>query len=184
MTNFNIVKTRKDLPYWNHRWEYEKNRRVLFEALFRLKEIGLAFDLIVLGEQNNVYPPIFEKAKHILANQIIHWGYATTFEQYARLLWKADILPVTSNQDFFGVSVVEAMYCGCVPLLPNRLAYPEHLTEEQKNKCLYEEGELTTRLATMIKEFENIKSSSIVIKYDWGKLIALYNDRMQLLATQ
>ena len=169
---------------WNHRWEYDKNPEEFFEALFRLKEIGLAFDLIVLGEQNDVHPSIFEKAKHVLANQIIHWGYATTFERYARLLWKADILPVTSNQDFFGGSVVEAMYCGCVPLLPNRLAYPEHLTEEQKNECLYEEGELTTRLATMIKEFEDIKSSSIVIKYDWGKLISLYDDRMQLLATQ
>ncbi len=174
-------KNEKPIILWNHRWEYDKNPEEFFEALFRLKEMGLAFDLIVLGEQNDVYPPIFEKAKHVLANQIIHWGYATTFEQYARLLWKADILPVTSNQDFFGGSVVEAMYCGCVPLLPNRLAYPEHLTEEQKNECLYEEGELTARLATMIKKFEDIKSSSIVIKYDWKKLICAYDSKFTSL---
>lgn len=36
----------------------------------------------------------------------------------ARWLWQSDVLLVTSQQEYFGVSVVEAMHCGCYPLLP------------------------------------------------------------------
>jgi len=49
------------------------------------------------------------------------------FAEYAKWLWRADILPVTSRQEFFGASVVQALYCNCCALLPDRLAYPEHL---------------------------------------------------------
>ena len=87
---------------WNHRWEYDKNPEEFFETLFSLKEKGIEFKLIVLGEQNDVNPPVFDEAKEKLKNEILHWEYAETFEEYARWLWRADILPVTSNQDFFG----------------------------------------------------------------------------------
>ncbi len=48
----------------------------------------------------------------------------------------ADILPVTSIHEFFGISVMEAIYCGCYPILPRRLTYPE-LFDDQKNPELF-----------------------------------------------
>ncbi|MFZ9028069.1 MAG: tRNA-queuosine alpha-mannosyltransferase domain-containing protein [Crocinitomicaceae bacterium] len=156
---------------WNHRWEYDKNPEEFFDVLFKLKEEGLKFGLIVLGESYSKAPVIFKEAKAKLAESIIHWGWVESFEAYAALLWSSDILPVTSNQDFFGGSVVEAMYCNVTPLLPNRLAYPEHVDSEY----LYEKGEFITRLRKLIaakKQFDG----SYLIKYDWSKLIQVYDD--------
>jgi glycosyltransferase involved in cell wall biosynthesis len=163
---------------WNHRWEYDKNPEEFFETLFELKKKEIQFNLVVLGEQNDVNPPIFDDAKKKLKAEILHWGYVESFEEYAKWLWRADILPVTSNQDFFGGSVVEAMYCDCFPLLPNRLAYPEHLPEELDREFLYEEGELEARLETAIENVMGIRRvdyQSIVKKYDWSKLIDRYD---------
>lgn len=164
---------------WNHRWEYDKNPEEFFEVLFELKREGVAFKLVVLGEQNEMNPSIFDEAKVVLTDEILHWGFANTFEEYARWLWKSDILPVTSNQDFFGGSVVEAMYCDCFALLPNRLAYPEHLPEELAREFLYEEGELKVRLQTAIENVmitRQVDYQSIVRKYDWENLIEVYDE--------
>jgi glycosyltransferase involved in cell wall biosynthesis len=40
-------------------------------------------------------------------------------------------------QENFGISVIEAMLMGCVPLLPDRLSYPEILPEEFHEHFLY-----------------------------------------------
>ena len=169
---------------WNHRWEYDKNPEEFFETLYELKEKEVPFKLVVVGEQNVVTPPIFDEAKEKLKDEIIHWGYADSFDDYAKWLWRVDILPVTSNQDFFGGSVIEAMYCDCFPLLPNRLAYPEHLPEELDREFLYEEGELSARLETAIKSVMGIRQvdyQSIVKKYDWNELIGKYDREMETL---
>lgn len=116
---------------WNHRWEYDKNPEAFFEVLFRLRRDGLNFHLAVLGQNNRRYPPIFDRAKEELADCIVQWGPVDSMEEYASWLHKSDIIPVTSNQDFFGISAVEAMYCGVTPLLPKRLAFPEHIVGEE-----------------------------------------------------
>ena len=90
---------------WNHRWEYDKNPTLFFESLFQLKAAGIAFKVIILGENYKQSPPIFAEAKEKLANKIIHFGYAKSFADYAKWLWHADILPTTSHQDFFGGSI-------------------------------------------------------------------------------
>ncbi len=163
---------------WNHRWEYDKRPKAFFKALFSLKEKGVKFKLVVLGEQNDMIPPIFEEAKEKLRDEILHWGYVDTFEDYARWLWRSDILPVTSNQDFFGGSVVEAMYCNCFPILPNRLAYPEHIPKKNQRDCLYEEGELEVMLETAIENVMAVRQvdyQSLVRKYDWKAQIEKYD---------
>jgi glycosyltransferase involved in cell wall biosynthesis len=168
---------------WNHRWEYDKNPEAFFEALFEIKNRGVEFKLIVLGEKTNKYPTIFDEAKKELNDCIFHWGYAESSAEYARLLWLADILPVTSYQDFFGGSVVEAMACDVFPLLPNRLAYPEHLPEAYRKTFLYDNTEnFVNRLQRLIFDVKVIRKQNIhqwVMHYDWQSCIKKYDQTFQ-----
>ncbi|HEX9872961.1 MAG TPA: DUF3524 domain-containing protein, partial [Deferrimonas sp.] len=126
------------LILWNHRWEYDKGPEEFFAALYRLQEEGLDFEVAILGESYRKAPPVFAEARRRLGERIVQFGYAEDFADYARWLWRADILPVTSSHDFFGASVVQAIYCHCAPLLPRRLAYPEHLPESLQGRFLYD----------------------------------------------
>ncbi|MCB0846579.1 MAG: DUF3524 domain-containing protein [Bacteroidetes bacterium] len=163
---------------WNHRWEYDKNPDVFFKTLFRLDEEGKDFQLVVLGESFGKKPAIFTEVKKRLKAKILHWGYAKNFSEYAQWLWKADILPVTAIQDFFGISVIQGVYCGCYPLLPKRLAYPEHFPEEIHPEIFYEnEEELYFRLKELISDFPNWQKSfqHYVEHYDWSTCIQHYD---------
>ncbi len=169
---------------WNHRWEYDKNPEEFFEGLHHIKKKGISFNLVVLGEQNDVIPPIFNLARELFKEEILHWGFTEKGSDYASWLWKADILPITSIQDFFGGSVVEAMYCNCIPLLPDRLAYPEHLSEELKKLCLYEEGSFAEALENMLINWSQVKSiipQPLVEGYDWKACIELYDKKLSLI---
>ena len=181
--------TKPPLILWNHRWEYDKNPEEFFQALYLLQEEGLAFEVVVLGESYRTCPPIFTEAQQLLGKQIVHFGYADDFAEYARWLWRADILPVHSNHDFFGASVVQAIYCHCTPLLPRRLAYPEHLPLEMQDRFLYEDfDDLLGRLRELLKnpvgktEVEALHSH--VARYDWGELIERYDRCFEKMAAQ
>lgn len=116
--------SRPPLILWNHRWEYDKNPGPFLAALDHLAEEGILFEVALVGENERQQPVEFEAARDRLGARVIQYGYVTSFAEYARLLWDADITVSASNQDFFGVSVVEAIYCGGWPVLPQRLNYP------------------------------------------------------------
>jgi len=164
---------------WNHRWEYDKNPDEFFRALFTLQDRGMEFKLILLGKNYGKKPPIFEEAKERFKDDILHYGYAESKEEYVHWLYHADILPVTSYHDFFGVSVVQAMACDVVPLLPKRLAYPEHLPEAYHTAYFYEdEKHLLKRLQRLIFNARVIRkqnSHQYAMKYDWGSIVETYD---------
>lgn len=170
---------------WNHRWEYDKNPDLFFDSLFKLKSNGHIFNLIVLGESYKKSPLIFKKAEKELAENILHFGYADSFEKYASLLWQSDIIPVTSRQDFFGGSVVEGIYCNCFPILPKRLAFPEHLPKEIHGYHFYEhENDLYTALEACVVNWsptKNFAGEEFVKKYDWNNLINKYDHTFCLI---
>jgi len=132
------VKSHRPIILWNHRWEYDKNPDQFFRVLIQLSALKLDFDLVVLGQSFGRVPAIFKQAQHLLSSHILHFGYVENRDEYYQWLWKSDIVISTSNQDYFGISVVEAIHAGCLPLLPNRLAFPEHIPEQLKYKYLYE----------------------------------------------
>jgi glycosyltransferase involved in cell wall biosynthesis len=162
---------RPPLLLWNHRWEYDKNPEEFFHALFALQEQGIAFELVVLGESYKKQPAVFAEARKKLHKQIVHWGYAENFADYAAWLWRADLLPVTSHHDFFGASVVQAIYCHCQPLLPRRLSYPEHLPGPLHEPLFYDS--FAALVAQLTHQCLNVaalrtdKLAALVAGYDW-----------------
>ena len=51
-------------------------------------------------------------------------------EEYYELLSKSKVVVSFALQENFGFSVLEATYLGCIPIVPNRLVYPELYSEE------------------------------------------------------
>ncbi len=165
---------------WNHRWEYDKNPDLFFEILFQLSQEQVAFKLIVLGEKTTQIPNIFHEAKSRLQKEIIHFDYTQSFQEYVSLIKSATVLPVTSIQDFFGISVVEAMYSGVYPLVPSNLAYAEHIPTKYHCDYFYKDQEdLKERLRDIInkKPIQKIDSeiSKQLMKYDWKNLVKIYD---------
>ncbi len=155
---------------WNHRWEYDKNPEAFFALMQRLKKDQMSFELIILGESTSKYPAVFDQAKEEFAEEIIHYGYAPSKADYISLLQRADILPVTSVQDFFGISIVEAIAAGVYPLLPDRLAYREHLAPSLHAETIYSDSDdLYSKLKTALtKGIPSNNLQSYIGKYDWS----------------
>ncbi|HAT60115.1 MAG TPA: DUF3524 domain-containing protein, partial [Opitutae bacterium] len=176
----------KPLIVWNHRWEYDKNPIGLFRILYGLVEQGIDFDLALLGEGFEEEPPYFKEAKERLGNQIVQYGRVSLPSGYARLLWEADISLVTSRQDFFGQSVVETIHCGCHPILPNRLAYPNHLEPSQWSQNFYETEDealgLTTELIQSRAWKKPFQGANLVAHYDWSNQTRIYDSCLDQLA--
>ena len=158
---------------WNHRWEYDKNPKEFFDCLAQLKDEGLDFQLAVVGERFTQEPKEFRAAKKHFSNEIVHWGYVESAAEYAKILWASDVLPVSSIQDFFGQSIVEAAFCEVTPLLPRRLTYPELFSED----FLYDDLTLSLRKLLQSNSFKSARSE--VSKYDWSKMSAVYLKRFE-----
>ncbi|MBZ5487967.1 DUF3524 domain-containing protein [Halomonas aquamarina] len=109
---------------WNHRWEYDKNPEDFFNVLMALSEQGLAFELAVLGQRFRKVPTIFADAEKKLARHSIAWGPQPE-PVYRELLATAGIVVSTTWHEFQGLAIMEAAQRGALPLVPDRLCFPE-----------------------------------------------------------
>jgi glycosyltransferase involved in cell wall biosynthesis len=131
--------------------------------------------LIILGQSFQRRPDIFDEARERLSHKTLHFGYVESREEYIRLLCKADIVVSTARHEFYGISVIEAVKAGCVPVLPNRLSYPELFPAEY----LYEDGELLTKFDNLLKGFKGLYESEIKEmsdRFSWLKLKDKYRE--------
>jgi glycosyltransferase involved in cell wall biosynthesis len=171
---------------WNSRWEYDKGPETFFNALGELEAAGVDFRLIVAGEHIDPHNPTFEAMRERFAARTLWWGYAPDTAAYAALLRQADIVVSAAIQEFFGIAVIEAIYCGCVPLLPARLSYPDLIPAALHRACLYaDDAHLAERLRELLLDPPEIDRAALraaAAAYDWSQLAARYDAAFSGLA--
>ncbi len=177
---------------WNQRWEYDRNPAAFFRLVDRLDEAGCDFQLILAGEQFGEEPSVFRQAIHRHAARIVHNGFADSVSDYGVLLHAADIVVSTSIHEFFGVAIIEAIYCGCHPLLPNRLSYPELIPQSLRRSdghapVLYEtEDELFDAAVSLLtgqsRPLDAARLKSEVAHLDWRSHAKKFDELIEQVA--
>lgn len=142
---------RRPVILWNHRWEFDKRPDLFAAALFALLDLGLDFDVIILGDQRHreeVFQPLIER----LGPRCRHAGYAQERGRYDELLSRADIVVSCAEQEYFGIAVAEAVHAGCYPVLPRRQVYPSLYGDRCRGRHFFAtEDELVRLLADLIR---------------------------------
>ena len=148
---------------------------------------GLDFQLALLGENFQAVPKAFIRAKGRYGRRIVQYGYVESRESYYTWLKRGTIVVSTATQENFGISVVEAIRHGCIPLLPRRLSYPEIIPQSFHNDFLYrDQGDLIERLASLIRDplrhRERVKRLSREMgRYSWERMIGEYDKELRFL---
>lgn len=168
---------------WNHRWEFDKGPEAFFEVVGRLEERGSEFELVVIGEQFRAHPAVFDEARERFAHRLKAFGYVESREDYVRRLLESDVVVSTAEHEFFGIAVVEALYAGCAPLLPDGLSYPEILPGRLHAAHLYHTPqELLDRLAHWADRPELARSIDLreeVRRFGWESVAPRLDDVME-----
>lgn len=177
----NIIDNKIPIILWNHRLDHDKNPITFFECLLKLQKEKIQFKLLLLGEQTTKQKKLYEIYLKKLKSNIIYSGYSTT-KEYVDFLHVADILPVTSIHDFFGISIAQAIYAGVFPLLPKRLSYIKMYQPEKNSEIFYEnENDLYLKLKKRCDEIlintqrKKVSYKKLVEKYDWSTMIVKYD---------
>ncbi len=167
---------------WNQRWEYDKGPAELAAAITALDDNQANFELVLAGEQFPTDPAEFVRLRDRLGDRLVHYGWAEP-ETYVDLLGSSDIVVSTAHHEFFGISIVEAIYAGAFPILPNRVVYPERIPARLHGRCLYEdETELIDKLAWAIEHRTEAAAIAAELRpavadSDWSVVAPRYDER-------
>ena len=176
------------LIIWNHRWEFDKNPDEFFQALNAVLDYGAEFRLALLGESCQAVPKAFIRARERYGERIVQYGYVESRQQYLDWLAHGSIVISTAQQENFGISVVEAIRYGSVPLLPARLAYPEIIPARYHTDVLYlDHQDLVAKLLHCIMNFAEYRNLRRVLskemgRFAWENSAELYDRELENLA--
>ncbi len=175
------------LIIWNHRWEYDKSPDCFFDAVHSLKEKNIDFRLAVLGEKLDLFPEVFDRAKEQFRDELLAFGYVESRDEYVSWLEKGAIVISCAIQENFGISVVEAVRFGCIPLLPDRLSYPEIIPREFHPQVLYRtKKDLSEKLQDRVKNYQKFEGlqkriSDAMASFSWDIIGKKYDQILRAM---
>ena len=159
---------------WNHRWEYDKNPQAFFAACTLLKSWGIPFKLIVMGQQFRNWPGEFDRAKSDFYGEIVCWGEQSR-KEYLRWLARGEWVVSTAVHEFQGVAVMEAVRAGCIPVVPDRLSFPQWFDSAYRFGQTAEELAQFLRRELAVRALKPPKLEGL----SWSELIPHYRRLLQ-----
>ena len=142
---------------WVSRWEHDKRPDLFVELMDRLAESNLFFELILLGPRPRSGSEALRKITQKHRGRIVYNGFAENRFVYESWLNRMDLVISTAEHEFFGIAVCEAIWAGAVPVLPDRLSYPELAPSE----CLYRDMDEAESLVRRLEDAELRRKKSV-----------------------
>ena len=112
---------------FNHRWEHDKDPVGFLDAVLAARDTGAQIEVVMLGEAFERTPDGLQERLERLDRALLWSGFKPDRAEYARALGECDLVVSSARHEFYGMALLEGLACGCSPLAPDRLAYPEHL---------------------------------------------------------
>lgn len=168
------AKKNKKLILWNHRWEYDKAPEVFAEALLLLNKVNPEFELALLGSRPEITPPALLAIEQALGEKILI-NKKVSKTEYIKYLSRSAIIVSTAIHEFQGLSVLEAISAGAVPLVPDDLCYREQYAQQYRYKA-GDSRALAETLSAWLDELP--KTPDVSVWYDdliirrWSTLLA------------
>lgn len=158
-------KHRTPVILWNARLEEDKNPGAFLDLLHQVaNKTTIPFKLIILGNDPSKDQKWYAKIAQDFGDQILFMGWCQDRKQYAQYLSKASVVVSTANHETFGISIVESVHCGALPLLPRRLSYPEIFDSvpNVEEQYLYKQSEKdgVTKLIKMLEMVISLDTSA------------------------
>ncbi|KAA3645919.1 MAG: glycosyltransferase family 1 protein, partial [Proteobacteria bacterium] len=112
------------------------------------------------------------------ADQGLTLGYVDKRQEYIKILQQADGVLSTADHDFQGIAMLEAVACGCQPLAPNRLVYPDLYPLENLFAATPEDPEQQAR-AILDKLLKPADLQPVQANMTWSHCEAQYRQWIQ-----
>lgn len=169
---------------WNHRWEFDKRPEWFVAALDALAAEGLDYRVRLLGEERQ-REEVFGPLRDRLGARILDFGYRPARADYQAALAASDIVVSCAAQEYFGISVAEAVHAGCHAVLPRGQVYPSLYGGRCPGEHFYDGPDGLTGLLRRVLTGEAAHGCTLPARCDefcWSRLAPRFDDLLESVA--
>ncbi|MEM8659314.1 MAG: DUF3524 domain-containing protein [Pseudomonadota bacterium] len=150
---------------WSGRFEHDKGGQSLLLLLQALEALDIEYELAVTGQQFRQIPAAFDRIESDFSHRLVQFGFVHDEKMLHSLQCASDIILSTADHEFQGLAVLQAVERGCLPAVPDRLAYPEIYPEQFRYPSVHSDPTAEAAgAAKLVTELEaGLRSGTIAV---------------------